>query len=386
MDSLKSHCEKIKVFLLADTSYGSCCVDEVKKSFNLAKLYLFGFLHFQIAASHVDADSLIHFGVACKSKISRLPVHYVFPELDFDEKHFTEASSHLQDATIFSDIGYHHVPNKIHYPFDEDFVSEDAYGTCIFIGSDNDRFFNLTASIKAEKWFLYDSKSRTLIEKNPLLSNYIRKRYYSIEKCKDSKTLGLIVATLTTKGYLDVIDRIKAMAKARGIKTHIISVGRVNPAKLANFLEIDCFVLIGCPFNNLHNSKDFYKPIVSVFEAEMAFNPAWHMKYPETYVLDFKEVLPNGKQYLEFKPEDVQGVDLSLVSGAIRNLEFSADELIAVENSLMEIKNMSLIEQKNGLQFEDRSWKGLEQALGQTEPAKIVMGRSGIPKKYENEN
>lgn len=309
----------------------------------------------------------------------------MFPEFPFDEDHFQESTSHLEGATVFSDIGYHHISNKIHFPFDDDFDSEDPYDTCIFIGSDNERFFNLSASIKVERWFIYDPKVKSLCEKNPLLSNYIRRRYFSIEKCKDSRTLGLIVGTLTSKGYLDVIDRIKSMAKPRGIKTQIISVGRVNPAKLANFLEIDSFVLIGCPFNNLHNSRDFFKPIVSVFEAEMAFNPAWHMKYPETYVLDFKDVLPNGKQFLEFKKEDVQGSDVSLVGGTIRNVEEYSSELCAVENSLMEIKNMALMEQKNGLQFEDRSWKGLDQALGQTEPARIVMGRSGIPMKYENE-
>lgn len=351
----------------------------------LSKLFVYVSFHFQIAASHVDADSLIHFGVACKSKISRLPVHYVFPEFPFDENNFKDSSKHLQGFTVFCDIGYHHVPHHINFPFDDNFSPEDSYGTCIFIGSDNERFFNLSASIKAEKWFIYNPRDQTISEKNPLISNYIRRRYFSIEKCKDSQTLGLIVGTLTSKGYLDVIDRIKAMAKARGIKTQIISVGRVNPAKLANFLEIDCFVLIGCPFNNLHNSREFFKPIVSVFEAEMAFNPAWHMKYPETYVLDFKDVLPNGRQFLEFKAEDVRGSDVSLVGGRIRNVEEPSSELCEVGNSLMEIKNMALMEPRNGLQFEDRSWKGLEQSLGQTEPAKIVMGRSGIPMKYENE-
>lgn len=37
-----------RCFVLADTSYGSCCVDEV-------------------AAQHVDADVLVHFGESCAS-------------------------------------------------------------------------------------------------------------------------------------------------------------------------------------------------------------------------------------------------------------------------------------------------------------------------------
>ena len=41
--------EKSKVYILGDTSYGSCCVDEV-------------------AAEHVNCDSIIHFGPACLSE------------------------------------------------------------------------------------------------------------------------------------------------------------------------------------------------------------------------------------------------------------------------------------------------------------------------------
>ncbi|KAI4140621.1 MAG: hypothetical protein LQ340_007843, partial [Diploschistes diacapsis] len=50
---------KEKLYILADTSYGSCCADE-------------------IAAEHVSADVLIHYGRACLSPTSRLPVIYVF--------------------------------------------------------------------------------------------------------------------------------------------------------------------------------------------------------------------------------------------------------------------------------------------------------------------
>lgn len=38
----------MEFFILADTSYGSCCVDET-------------------AAQHVSADALVHYGIACLS-------------------------------------------------------------------------------------------------------------------------------------------------------------------------------------------------------------------------------------------------------------------------------------------------------------------------------
>lgn len=48
-----------RLFILGDTSYGACCVDEV-------------------AAEHVDADVVVHYGRACLSPTARLPVIYVF--------------------------------------------------------------------------------------------------------------------------------------------------------------------------------------------------------------------------------------------------------------------------------------------------------------------
>ena len=58
-----------KIYVLADTSYRSCCVDAV-------------------AAEHANCDSLIHFGEACMSAPTAvIPVLYVFGKLkiDFDD-------------------------------------------------------------------------------------------------------------------------------------------------------------------------------------------------------------------------------------------------------------------------------------------------------------
>jgi diphthamide biosynthesis protein 2 len=38
-------------------------------------------------------------------------------------------------------------------------------------------------------------------------------------------------------------------------KCYTISVGKLNPAKLANFMEIECFVIVACPENSIVESK-----------------------------------------------------------------------------------------------------------------------------------
>lgn len=69
--------------------------------------------------------------------------------------------------------------------------------------------------------------------------------------------------------------------------------GKLNVAKMANFMEVDCYVLVSCPENSLIDSKvcythflskqggetqakshwneqEFYRPIVTPFELEIA--------------------------------------------------------------------------------------------------------------------
>ena len=59
----------------------------------------------------------------------------------------------------------------------------------------------------------------------------------------------------TLASYLPLIARIRqALARAHK-KAYTISVGKLNPAKLANFAEIECFVLVACPENSLVDAK-----------------------------------------------------------------------------------------------------------------------------------
>ena len=53
------------LFVLGDTAYGSCCVDEV-------------------AAEHYSADLVVHYGHACLSRTSQKPVYFVFGKSPID--------------------------------------------------------------------------------------------------------------------------------------------------------------------------------------------------------------------------------------------------------------------------------------------------------------
>ncbi len=96
------------------------------------------------------------------------------------------------------------------------------------------------------------------------------KRYYLVQQAKDSSVIGIVVGTLGVAHYLSVIEHLKTIIKQADKKYYTFVVGKLNVAKLANFQEIDIFVLVACPENSLIDSKDFYKPIITPFELEIA--------------------------------------------------------------------------------------------------------------------
>ncbi|KAK6732990.1 hypothetical protein RB195_017018 [Necator americanus] len=83
----------VKTFVLADTSYRSCCVDEV-------------------AASHASCDAIIHYGDACLSALTEnIPVKFVFGSFPVDLSGFEQVESYLNasddiDVLLLTDACY----------------------------------------------------------------------------------------------------------------------------------------------------------------------------------------------------------------------------------------------------------------------------------------
>lgn len=82
-------------------------------------------------------------------------------------------------------------------------------------------------------------------------------------------TLGVckIIVYYCIAKYLSVIGELQSLILRAGKKPYTISVGKLNVAKLANFLDIDVFVLVACPETTaLIDGREFLKPIISPYE------------------------------------------------------------------------------------------------------------------------
>jgi Putative diphthamide synthesis protein len=77
----------------------------------------------------------------------------------------------------------------------------------------------------------------------------------------------VILMTNESASYLPLIAYLRQVLANAHKKAYTISVGKLNPAKLANFAEIECFVLVACPENSLLDAKVQSTSISSILVA-----------------------------------------------------------------------------------------------------------------------
>ncbi|XP_078417062.1 2-(3-amino-3-carboxypropyl)histidine synthase subunit 2 [Cetorhinus maximus] len=424
-----------KLFILGDTSYGSCCVDEV-------------------AAEHLEADSIVHYGRACLSPSRRLPVMYVFGQQPVDV-HQCAASFRVlypdkyTHVIILCDVIYSYVLEELQqllHPEYENLVvsmicsgqneATDPCGTDDFhSGGDVDscstfrscsnvcnhqviskfgRHFTISANSDVKDYGIFYVGQESLTLTNFMMTwnqcsfcsfdpvkgvgrretlnvnRALMKRYYMIERAKDAHVVGILVGTLGVADYLSTIGHLKSIVKQAGKKSYTFVMGKLNAAKLANFMEVDIYVLVACPENSLLDSSEFYRPVITPFEMEVACNQA--REWTGEYITDFRDLLPGACCHVEFPDEAFNGeeTDVSLVTGALRATHLLKSEWQnkASSTSLIHRNDALAITQSHSAAsfLATRSWQGLEQKLGKTSVSKAVEGRKGIAIAYEGED
>ncbi|CDO73865.1 hypothetical protein BN946_scf185016.g22 [Trametes cinnabarina] len=427
-----------ELYVLADTSYGSCCVDEV-------------------AAQHVDADALVHYGHACMSQTSRLPVIYVPGKKPIDPSHCadsvaaafnsTPVLSEKHDVVLRYDVAYayqadsliaelkkrlppptrilhtpiplvampsssprrvqHHlqtVGDDQHAQEPEETKHDDATpegSVILYIGSESLTLTNLLLTHASYEILTYDPVTRATRLESTRTNKLLMRRYAVVQKARDADVIGILVGTLGVANYLPLIAHLRNIIKKAHKKSYTISVGKPNPAKLANFLEIECFVLVACPENSLLDAKDFLRPIVTPYELEVALQPtqSWNGRY----ILDFEQLLKEYQEGLDSAAQSAEGAEdedleqpvFSLVSGKYRHAKRYGGAVEAqrgaAESSAMVLRNqessLSKMDDNAAAQFlQSRTFRGLETRIGQDAPSLLEQGRSGIARGYADDH
>lgn len=275
-----------RIHILADTSYSACCVDE-------------------IAAEHADSEVVVHYGRTCLSPTSRLPVIYVYTshKLDHDvvvEKFAAEFSDKAAKVVIMADLTYQDhvdaivnllkeagytgilgtsvardpaaiIPNrKIDGP---EMTEEVTKSHSLFHISDPPTSLLLALQTRFASLHVLSTTDSAPTVDNPTFraAGLLRRRFARVLSLASAGVVGILVNTLSVSNYLASIDLLREKIAKAGKKSYTVVVGKLNPAKLANFAEIEGWVVIGCWESGLvEDDVGYWRPVVTPFEMEVA--------------------------------------------------------------------------------------------------------------------
>lgn len=183
---------------------------------------------------------------------------------------------------------------RLVYQFGRRFVLKGSQSVAdcgmFYVGQEGATLRNFMMTWNRCSFCSFDPETATGRKESVNVNRTLMKRYYAIERAKDAGVVGILVGTLGVADYLSIIEQLKETIRRAGKKTYMFAMGKLNVPKLANFMEIDIFVLIACPENSLLDSSDFYKPVVTPFEMEVACNK--NREWSGEYVTDFRHLLP----------------------------------------------------------------------------------------------
>ena len=293
------------VFVLGDTSYGACCVDSV-------------------AANHLGADLVVHYGRACQTPTAA-SVLYVFGKAAVDAHRLAEtlrdfAAARGESRLILTyDAQYYYAAGQLvarlraalaaagrgtpqitgarpsalpldaqQEPLDAapdgdsftlgglrvDLPSRELQASVVVHLGGRSRAYEAAlmrcAACGATIALLEPSGSSAPAPQDGAL-RLISQRFGVIEKAKDAEVVGLIVGVLSAERSSDALQLLAARCEARGKRTYTFAMGRPKPEKLANFQECDVFVHVACELQALAlKHSDFFRPIVTPLEMEIA--------------------------------------------------------------------------------------------------------------------
>uniref|UniRef100_A0A060TBB6 2-(3-amino-3-carboxypropyl)histidine synthase subunit 2 n=1 Tax=Blastobotrys adeninivorans TaxID=409370 RepID=A0A060TBB6_BLAAD len=303
------------VYILADTSYSPCCVDE-------------------IAAQHVAADFVVHFGNTCLNPVRTFPVAYVLsdgikkPSMSTIEQMFRDQFDTTDRILLVSDAQYSAILYELYNSVKEDYnvvltVLDAEEGTLLLPPSpdiDNAtekldgvkrrhppldgqlsdyKAFILTSAEPSPSLVLHLStlvESVTLLQfthNGPIVSQprtALQKRYRLVNMARASATIGILVNTLSLRGTMEVLKTVQQWITKSGKKYYTFVVGKPNVPKLANFDVVDMWVVLGCPLGGLMvNSEDYYKPIITPYELNLALQH--EISWTGKWLIDFEAAL-----------------------------------------------------------------------------------------------
>ncbi|EER13633.1 diphteria toxin resistance protein 2, dph2, putative [Perkinsus marinus ATCC 50983] len=198
------------------------------------------------------------------------------------------------------------------------------------------------------------------------------RRYRLVEEVKKARKIGILFGSVDVPHEDTLLNRIKGELINAGREVYIFNVGQIEPAKLANFPEINCYVMLSCPESFPWCTDDFMVPIATPYEVEVALG----VREWGTYSLQYSDML---------KVDPMPIADDALYVQTLDGGRGGGGELIDFED----IRDRSDEEWLQSLRpYNSRELPGSDiptTSSSAAQPACIEIGRDGVAGEYDDE-
>ncbi|KAK9367436.1 putative diphthamide synthesis protein-domain-containing protein [Lipomyces kononenkoae] len=276
----------ISCVIMGDVTYGACCIDD-------------------FTAKALGCDLLIHYAHSClvPVDVTEMRVLYVFVSITINEQHLIATLKENFDpgkrlalvGTIQFNGALHAVRNAalaepqtlggltVQVPQISPLSRGEILGctapridpadtdAIVYVG---DGRFHLEAAMIQNPGlpaYRYDPYSRKFTHETYEHDEMLHVRHDAVQAAKSAKKVGVILGTLGRQGNYATFDHIRQLLANRGIDYTLLLLSEIFPQKLAEFTHLDAFVQIACPRLSIDWGYAFAKPLLTPYEASIAF-------------------------------------------------------------------------------------------------------------------
>ncbi|BEI81471.1 hypothetical protein CcaverHIS002_0206310 [Cutaneotrichosporon cavernicola] len=269
----------------------------------------------------------------------------------------------------------------------------------LYLGSEGRSLLNLQMNHATNPVYAFNADCGAWAV-HPTSSRLLSRRLFALHSAMAADVFGLVVGNVGLASSRALVAELREALKLAKKKSYTLSVGRLNPAKLANFAEIECFVLVGCGEGGVVDSKDFLRPIITPWELTLALKGKAGVWDPSAWTLDLDAALDEATAVVASErattgeaddSDNESELEFSLVTGTYRTRKtFGAAEEETREGGTdvaLRNDNMSLakLESAGSMFLQTRTFQGLEPRYGLDEPAMLEQGRTGVARGYTEE-
>ncbi len=249
--------------------------------------------------------------------------------------------------------------------------------------------------------------STDLTTLSSILARMLRRRYFLLNKAKLATTIAILIGTTSNSySFRRLLFRTRDRIQSTGRTAYTFAVGKLSTSghKLANFAEIDCFVLISCGESITQfwqmERDDMIVPVLSPAELDVALGfREWDGRYScdfgDWIRWDGTDARRNDAQPCNMKDNEMNDDDkptnegssddepfFSMFSGKYEQPKAIA-KMTTVDLGALPGQGILTEYRSEAAEFlNKREYRGLEAKVGETKVQAAVLGKVGIASDY----